>query len=107
MSQTTPIPSHLPSLCIPRMSLHITKDKVIDVLETMQLGLVQRVQFIYYKDNHGETFAKVFVHFSSWTDECVRNRLLQGKPVHVVYHYDEPWFWKLCLNRKDHALSSC
>jgi len=101
------IPNHLPSLCIPRISLDITKDKLINVLETMQMGNIQRIEFVYHKNPQGEILhKKVFIHFTKWTDETTRVRLLQGKPVNIVYNYDEPWFWKLSINKKDAILSS-
>jgi len=101
------IPDHLPSLCIPRISLDITKEKVIEVLETMQIGCIQRVEFVYHKNPQGEILCKkVFIHFTKWIDQTTRLRVLQGKPVNVVYDCSEPWFWKLSMNKKDAVLST-
>jgi len=101
------IPNHLPSLCIPRFPLDVTKDKLIDVLETMQMGHVQRVEFVYHKNPHGQVlYKKVFIYFTKWIDETARLRLLQGKSVNIVYDCCEPWFWKLSINKKDAVLSS-
>jgi hypothetical protein len=98
------IPNYLPSLCIPRISTDVTKETLIHVLETLQLGHIQRVDLVL--NNKHDGFQKVFIHFTKWTDDHARMRVLQGKPVHVVYNCNEPWFWKLCINKKDYDLHS-
>ena len=89
------IPNHLPSLCIPRISSDVTKESLVHVLETLQLGHIKRVDLVLHKNHDG--FQKVFIHFTKWTDDHTRMRVLQEKPVQIVYDYDQPWFWKLCL----------
>jgi len=98
------IPIHLPSLCIPRISLDVTKDKIIEVLEKMQLGDILRVEFVFIKNHKGDLHKKVFIHFTKWRDQQTRIRLLEKKPVHIVYNCDEPWFWKLFVNKNENDL---
>jgi len=58
--------------------------------------MVQRVN-----EESGKSFQRVFVHFKRWanTEEAqrARKRVSEGKEIKIVY--DEPWFWKVSMNR--------
>jgi len=49
----------------------------------------------------GTKFQRVFIHFKKWnsseTAQRAKERVLSGKEIKIVY--DDPWFWKLSLNR--------
>ena len=100
------IPPHLPSLCIPRISLDVTKDKIIDVLEKMHLGTILHIEFVFAKNANGDLYKKVFIRFSKWYDQDTRIRILQGKPVNIICDYNDPWFWKLFINKNERQLFS-
>jgi len=59
------------------------------------------------KNEKGEDFQRVFIHFSKWHSNSVADRartlLLSGKEVKVIY--DDPWFWKISANRSSERAS--
>ena len=90
-----------PSLCIPRVVAGITKEQVLKIIQSLHLGIIQRIDMIQKKSEKGEMFSRVFIHFSKWNDSEVavqaKERVLSGKDIKVIY--DEPWFWKISANR--------
>jgi hypothetical protein len=91
-----------PSLCIPRVCLDITRERIQYVFELLNLGTIERIDMIERDTGKGYKVKKVFIHFSSWeTTEravSVRARLLNGKDVNVVYD-TSPSFWKVSASR--------
>ena len=105
MSQqsTTPIDTSSPSLCIPRVFPNITEQRIKEVLEVeFGLGEVERIDMVSMKNEKGDQFKRVFVHFIKWSTsdrtQVVRDALQNGEMVKIVY--DDPWFWKI---GKSHA----
>lgn len=90
-----------PSLCIPRVVIGITKEQVMKTIQSLHLGVIQRIDMIQKKTEKGESFSRVFIHFSKWNNSDVavhaKERILTGKDIKVIY--DEPWFWKISANR--------
>jgi len=90
-----------PSLCIPRVVAGVTKEQVFKIIQSLHLGIIQRIDMIQKKSEKGEMFSRVFIHFSKWNDSEVavqaKERILSGKDIKVIY--DEPWFWKISANR--------
>ena len=90
------------SLCIPRVKNNITKKELMNIFCKLNLGKIDRIDIINKKTVQGDDYKRVFLHFKYWnnneyTNE-VKERLLQGKDIKVVY--DFPWFWKISLNKK-------
>ena len=85
---------HLPSLCIPRIANHITKEEIMHVFTKTQIGKIRRIDFVEKYNEKGEYVKKAFIHFTQWQDEKARERVLQGKQINIVYNDKEPWFWK-------------
>ena len=90
-----------PAICIPRVFSNVTETKIREVFVKLALGDVSRIDI---KDRHnekGEDFKRVYVHFKKWNSsenaQEVRNKLLDGKDVKVVY--DFPWFWKMSASK--------
>jgi hypothetical protein len=90
-----------PSLCIPRVVAGVNKDQVLKIIQSLHLGIIQRIDMIQKKTEKGEMFSRVFIHFSKWNDSEVaahaKERILSGKDIKVIY--DDPWFWKISANR--------
>jgi hypothetical protein len=90
-----------PSLCIPRVVAGINKEQVLKIIQSLHLGIIQRIDMIQKKTEKGEMFSRVFIHFKKWNDSEValqaKERILLGKDIKVIY--DEPWFWKISANR--------
>ena len=102
MSDNTILDKSEPSVCIPRTFPNITWKRIKDVFEEV-LGAkcIDRIDMVRRRADDGSQFQRVFIHFTSWpSDERsqeVRNRLLEGKDIKIVY--DEPWFWKCSASR--------
>lgn len=92
-----------PSLCIPRVFPNITWERVKDALEDVGLGEIDRVDMVLKKNEKGESFKRVFVHFKRWatTPEATQARemVLSGEMFQVTY--DDPWFWKVGMSHAD------
>jgi hypothetical protein len=90
-----------PSLCIPRVVAGVSKEQVLKIIQSLHLGIIQRIDMIQKKTEKGEMFSRVFIHFSKWNNSEVavqaKERILSGKDIKVIY--DEPWFWKISVNR--------
>jgi len=92
-----------PSLCIPRVFPNITWQRVKDALEDVGLGEIDRVDMVHKKNEKGESFKRVFVHFKKWatTPEATaaREMVLGGDMFQVTY--DDPWFWKIGMSHAE------
>lgn len=97
-----------PSLCIPRVVAGINKEQVLKIIQSLHLGIIQRIDMIQKKTEKGEMFSRVFIHFSKWNDSEVaiqaKERILSGKDIKVIYQ--EPWFWKISANRSTLSLTT-
>ena len=95
--------SHLnpnPSICIPRVFTNIGEERVYNVFQHLRLGKIQRIDIIERKNERGEPYKRVFIHFDYWYNtpeaRAACNKLLDGKELKIVY--DDPWFWKASIN---------
>ena len=91
-----------PSICIPRAFKSTTRKDIYDVCEKLGLGAVDRIDMVAKTNERGECYNKVFIHFKQWnkknpTADAMRNQLLRGEEVKIVY--SEPWFWKCSASR--------
>lgn len=92
---------HTPSLCIPRVFNNIGESRIREVFDQLELGLIQRVDIIQRKNEKGEEYKRVFIHFARWSNspaaQKARRKLLTGDSIKIVY--DNPWFWKVEANK--------
>lgn len=90
-----------PSLCIPRVFNNISEDKIRQVFNDISLGKIRRIDIVARKNEKGEPFKRVYIHFESWhsNDSAVaaRRKIISGKEIKIVY--DNPWFWKVSINK--------
>jgi len=91
------------SMCIPRVHLNVTRDQILKVFYKLNFGKIERVDIIHKKTLKGEEYKRVFLHYTVWDTheraDFVKDRLLSGKDIKVVY--DFPWYWKISLNKSD------
>ena len=91
-------PTHIKTLCIPRILSNITKENIHDIFKSLNIGTIHRIDIIRNKNLSN----KAFIHFSKWNNggnaDIVKERLLIGKDIKIVY--DEPWFWKIVVFRE-------
>jgi hypothetical protein len=91
-----------PSICIPRVFKHISKQFIHEIFQKkLTLGHIRRVDII--SNNTNTQFKKVFIHFDYWYDNqnaiAIKNKLIDGTTLKIVY--DTPWFWKCSLNKAE------
>ncbi len=94
-----------PSLCIPRVFNNIGENIVRKVFNELNLGQIQRVDILERKNEKGEKFKRVYIHFEKWywnpEAQATRSKLISGKEIKIVY--DNPWFWKVSANKWDNS----
>jgi hypothetical protein len=71
---------------------------------SLKFGFVERVDMVSKKNQKGEEFSRVFVHFSSWNERSdpamqVRAKLDDGLQVKIVY--DSPWYWMISKSKTE------
>ena len=93
-----------PSIFIPSVFANIDQDRVTDAFNSI-LGeeCVDRVDFVIPKNYNGNVKWKMcFVHFTHWPNNKIANKLkakIQGGGEQRLV-YDDPYFWKILLNKK-------
>ena len=87
--------TQIKTLCIPRILSNITKESIRETFNRLNIGTIHHIDIIRNKN----LSSKAFIHFSKWNNggnaDIVRERLLIGKDIKIVY--DEPWFWKIVI----------
>lgn len=90
-----------PSLCIPRVFNNITEVRIRKVFDDLGLGKVSRIDIKDRKNENGDSFKRVYVHFDKWfwneNAQAARRKLVSGKEIKIVY--DNPWFWKVSASK--------
>ena len=101
------IADNVPSMCIPRTFVNITRSHVYKTINDLNLGVIDHIDMVRRKNEKGEDFQRVFIHFSKWHSNSVADRartlLLSGKEIKVIY--EDPWFWKISANRSSERAS--
>jgi hypothetical protein len=95
--------SILKSVYIPRVYANLTSDFVAEIFESLNLGVVDRVEAVTRPGD--KTTYMAFVYFASWnTDNKAAVHLAErintydgGRPARIVY--DDPWYWILLPNK--------
>ena len=89
------LPKNIPSLCIPRVFPNISEARIRKTFEDIFIGRIEKIDII-----KKEKFNCVFVHLS-WNNTpdalYVRNQVMTGKDVKVVY--DKQWYWMISASR--------
>lgn len=90
-----------PSLCIPRVFNNITEPRIRQVFDDLGLGKISRVDIVERKNEKGDSFKRLYVHFEKWfwneDAQSARRKLVSGKEIKIVY--DNPWFWKVSASK--------
>jgi len=90
-----------PSLCIPRVFKNINESIIRQVFEELEFGNISRIDIKERKNEKGDSFKRVYVHFDKWfcneNTQEIRKKLVSGKEIKIVY--DNPWFWKVSVNK--------
>lgn len=99
------LPKKYPSLCIPHVLSEINEKHIYKTFNELELGSINRIHIINKKNQRGQTYNCVYIHFNHWfnteNSKVARERLINGKDIKIMY--DEPWFWKISMyNDKKH-----
>jgi hypothetical protein len=97
------------SICIPRVFKNIGEKRIRAIMYSLKFGFVERVDMVAKKNEKGEEFSRVFVHFSSWNERSdsamqVRAKLDSGTrevPTQVKIVYDAPWYWMISKSKTE------
>ena len=90
------------SLYIPHVFANISKKMVAETFEDLRIGNVNRVDIICKRNNKGENYNTVYIHFNYWYDNVAsrnfQERVLDpNREARIVY--DEPWHWIVLENK--------
>ena len=55
-----------PSICIPRVFNNIAEKKIRQVFDELNLGKISRIDIKERKNEKGEVFNRVYIHFEKW-----------------------------------------
>ena len=94
------------SLYIPHVFASISKKRIINTFEDLQIGNVKRIDFVY-KKSHSE-YNAVYIHFNYWYDNIAARNFQErviNPNVEARIVYDEPWFWIVLENKTKKAPS--
>ena len=90
-----------PSICIPRVFNNISEKKIRQVFDELSLGKISRIDIKERKNEKGEVFNRVYIHFEKWfwneDAQTARRKLILGKEIKIIY--DKPWFWKVSASK--------
>jgi len=97
------LPDYYPGICIPRLFPNITVERIGNVFSELNIGEIIKIDMVNTdkEDARGNKFKMAFVHIKwNYTKSAdkVRIKLLNGEEVKLIY--DEPWFWKIFMNKK-------
>jgi hypothetical protein len=97
--QTSTMNNNFPVICIPMVFMNISTERIENVLQNqLGLGTVRSIELVPQVNSvSGKPFQTAYVkiqwNVSITSSVQVRDLLLSGKQVQVVY--DKPWFWWL------------
>lgn len=88
------------SLYLPRVFTNISKEEIMQVIESHDLGKVSHIDFIQKEDGQGRMYHTAYVHFEYWSNSTnaihLQARLEAGERVKIVY--SAPYFWYALKN---------
>ena len=84
-----------PSVCIPRIHSTITKYKLYNIFKKSSLGMPLKIII---------SNGSAFVYFQEWHSEFIRNKLLKGEEINIVYEF--PFYIKCRANHNIYYLKN-
>jgi hypothetical protein len=94
------------SLYIPHIFANFSKKDVTDIFESLNIGKVDKIDFIAKLGKDGKEFNAAYIHFEYWYNNQVsvnfQNRVLNPeKEARLIY--DDPWYWIVLENKAQKA----
>lgn len=84
-------------ICIPKINSDIKPNDIKILFNKLNIGKIKSINIVGLRSK--TVFIKVQYWYQSDYAQGIRNRLLDGHTVNVVY--DFPWFWKCVMIRND------
>lgn len=88
-----------PSICIPRVHKSFSDGLIIDGIQQLGFGEVEKVDMINKTTPDGIEYYMAFIHFKSWnTDDETNTQRIEfesGKKLKVTYDEDSGAYWIL------------
>ena len=83
------------SICIARVFKNVSKRTIHSILNILQFGDIERIDLVSSKN---PKFNIAFIHYHRWNLQQIeiRNAILTGKKVKIIYK--DPRFWLLSLS---------
>ena len=89
------------SLFIAYVFPNISIQRIINIFEDANLGIVKHVDFIKKVDKKGKSFNNIYVHFDRWFESEQAQQFqdsIRDPEARTTLQYDEPWFWIVLEN---------
>ena len=94
-----PKPVTYPSICIPWLPTSFSDGQVIDIINEIGLGDIEKVDLIGKVDRNDNDYLMAFIHMENWSMEgygkSVRDDLLDDDTPPIKIVYDDPKFLML------------
>ena len=91
------LPPHEPSICIPRVEKNFSDGMIIDGIQQLGYGEVEKVDMICKEAPNGTEYYTSFVHFKKWNTDAEttkqRDAFMRGEKEKVVYDEDTGAYW--------------
>jgi hypothetical protein len=90
------------SLYIPHIFSNFTRGDVAYQFERLDIGEIERVDFVAKISANGVPYNAAYIHFRHWNENPAARNLQErvlnpNKEAHLVY--EDPWYW-ICLENK-------
>jgi hypothetical protein len=89
-----------PSVFIPRAFVNITKQRIAETFDKLDLGIVEKIDFVRKNGRNG-AYNSVYIHLKYWlksdASRQFRDRLYNSQEGAKLV-YDDPWFWIVLPN---------
>lgn len=94
--------SSVTSLYIPHVFGNISKQRISDVFDTLEIGMTSSIDFVAKMSHSGVAYNSVYIHFSEWYD-TIAARNFHSKVIdpnkEARLSYEHPWYWIVLENK--------
>ena len=89
------------SIYIPKVFCNITKERITSILEFLDIGMVNHIDFVAKISSNGKVYNSAYIHFDFWysniSNQNLQYRLKNSIESRIVY--DDPWYWIVLENK--------
>jgi len=79
-----------PGIYIPYVSKNVRRIDIYDVFNRMNIGVINTIDMV---PHHNKDAYYVFIVFVKWTDINIRQKIMNGQELKLVYNTQNKWFW--------------